>query len=90
MANFNEFQLILLQTTDKLLYLWYHENLRVFNDRLVNDDDRKWFEQILQKILREKFENSFSHTNFDTSTLFYGSFCGTNEEYERIVDLQKV
>ncbi|XP_043269180.1 dynein axonemal heavy chain 1-like [Venturia canescens] len=74
----------------KLFSLWYHENLRVFNDRLVNDVDRKWFNEILQKILIEKFGNPFSDKKLDSATFFYGSFCGTSEQYERIDDLQKL
>lgn len=29
--------------TDKLMRLWVHESLRVFSDRLINDEDREWF-----------------------------------------------
>uniref|UniRef100_A0A8I6GJB4 Dynein, axonemal, heavy chain 1 n=1 Tax=Rattus norvegicus TaxID=10116 RepID=A0A8I6GJB4_RAT len=32
----------------QLLRLWYHENCRVFRDRLVNEEDRGWFDGLLE------------------------------------------
>ena len=37
-----------IENIPQLLRLWYHENLRVFQDRLVNDEDRDWFSNLLQ------------------------------------------
>lgn len=25
--------------------VWYHEMQRIFSDRLINDEDRQWFEK---------------------------------------------
>ncbi|KAL0978572.1 hypothetical protein UPYG_G00172390 [Umbra pygmaea] len=36
-----------------LLQLWYHESCRVFQDRLVNADDRDWFDKLLQERIQE-------------------------------------
>eukprot|EP00605_Chrysophyceae_sp_TOSAG23-4_P000859 GSChrysophyteH1.ASY1.ANO1.950.1 assembled CDS len=32
-----------LETKEKIIRLWAHEASRVFRDRLINDEDRKWF-----------------------------------------------
>ncbi|RXN34314.1 dynein heavy chain axonemal [Labeo rohita] len=37
----------------QLLQLWYHESCRVFQDRLVSDEDRKWFDQLLRTHIQE-------------------------------------
>lgn len=29
--------------------LWYHENMRVFHDRLINEQDRQYFTQLLTR-----------------------------------------
>ncbi|XP_060806154.1 dynein axonemal heavy chain 1-like [Amyelois transitella] len=40
---------------DDVIRLWYHEHQRVYQDRLVNDEDRKWFLQLLNKKIRTEF-----------------------------------
>jgi len=30
-----------------LVRLWYHENMRVFHDRLISDQDRTYFKETL-------------------------------------------
>ena len=40
--------------------LWAHEALRIFHDRLVNDDDRRWFGNYLKAAVQEHL-----HLNFD-------------------------
>jgi hypothetical protein len=43
------------KSIQQLLKLWYHESCRVFQDRLINDEDRQWFDGLL----REKLLNTF-------------------------------
>ena len=44
--------------------LWAHEALRIFHDRLVNDDDRRWFGNYLKAAVQEhlhlKFDEVFA------------------------------
>ena len=35
--------------------LWRHEASRVFEDKLVNNDDKKVFAEILERITKDKF-----------------------------------
>ncbi|CAM6076097.1 unnamed protein product [Sphagnum tenellum] len=47
-----------LDSKKTMVKLWSHECLRVFHDRLVNDEDRLWF----FKYLKAKVEDEFSLT----------------------------
>jgi dynein heavy chain len=43
------------QTVSQLLGLFYHESCRVYQDRLVNDEDRQWFEKLLATKMMEDY-----------------------------------
>lgn len=71
-----------------MLLLWYHENIRVFSDRLINDEDKKWFNQLLHNILKKKF--NYNADIIEKKPLFYGDFCNSTGEYEQMIDIEKV
>ncbi|XP_014680082.1 PREDICTED: dynein heavy chain 1, axonemal-like, partial [Priapulus caudatus] len=83
--------MLLAQTVPDLLRLWYHENCRVFQDRLINGEDRDWFENLL----RAKMDSDFSTDYQDvvtTSPVLYGDFMNTTAEkkiYNEIADHKK-
>ncbi|XP_076627799.1 dynein axonemal heavy chain 1 [Colletes latitarsis] len=78
-----------IELREKLLLLWYHENLRVFSDRLVNDTDRKWFDDLLRSIMKDTFQSD-PQVVIGDSVLFYGDFCGLSKQYEQITDTKKM
>lgn len=53
------------------LRLWFHEVMRVFFDRLVDDQDRSWFldymKHCTEKHFKEQFNQLFSHLDYDGS-----------------------
>ena len=62
-----------LQTGEDVMQLWLHECQRVFRDRLINDDDRGWFD----KFMRAKFEENNmvqDEVVSDHEFLLYGDF----------------
>ena len=70
----------------------YHENCRIFQDRLVNDEDRVWFRKLLEEKLVESFEIRFDEV-VTRSPLFYGDFMIPSAEvklYHEITDEGKV
>ena len=47
--------------------LWIHECSRVFHDRLINDDDREIFRDIIIDLIKTKFK-----FNWNKGDIFYG------------------
>lgn len=74
------------------LRLWYHENCRVFQDRLVNDEDRKWFVDLIRDKMASGFETSMDDVVKD-STMIYGDFMvpsAENKIYGEVPSFDKV
>lgn len=57
---------------EDLLRLWYHENMRVFHDRLIDDHDRVFFKQILVEQFQH-FEVKEEHV-INAERILYGDF----------------
>ena len=49
-----------LKDEKHLLRLWTHEILRVFNDRLTNDEDKQWFTSLTNQVLEEEIGETFA------------------------------
>ncbi|KAK3917025.1 Dynein heavy chain 1, axonemal, partial [Frankliniella fusca] len=71
---------------DQLLVLWYHENLRVYQDRLVNDKDRTWFSERLRAVLRTRFNQD----PVGEDALYFCDLTNPEREYIRITDVDKL
>ncbi|DBA04478.1 TPA: LOW QUALITY PROTEIN: hypothetical protein N0F65_010074 [Lagenidium giganteum] len=74
-------------TANSLVKLWVHESLRVIGDRLVDDDDRDWFNEVQKKITIKHFATNFDKvfaslkrgrdgpvTTADMRNLFFGDY----------------
>ncbi|XP_019911214.2 dynein heavy chain 1, axonemal [Esox lucius] len=74
-----------------LLQLWYHESCRVFQDRLVNPEDREWFDTLLQARIEElgsRFEEVVP-----SQPVLFGDFMipgAENRVYRLIKDREKL
>ncbi|KAH9582136.1 Dynein heavy chain [Trypanosoma melophagium] len=75
-----------------LLRLWVHEELRTFKDRLTSDEDRKWFDNQLQKQVEKHFKISFDVVvppEKGTDGLLFADFLNTKPDllvYEEVQD----
>ena len=72
--------------------LWYHECLRIFCDRLINDEDRKWFEDLLKAKMAANFQMKYKDV-VTQEPIIYGDFMTQNIDvrpYIEIVDHVKV
>ncbi|XP_053577059.1 dynein axonemal heavy chain 1 [Bombina bombina] len=75
----------------QLLKLWYHESCRIFQDRLVNEEDRGWFDKLMKDRMQE-FGASFEEVVPQQPVLF-GDFMNPGSEtrsYQLIQDRGKL
>ena len=75
-----------------VLRLWYHENCRVFQDRLVNEEDGKWFTDLMEEKMSKGFQISMEEV-VKESPMIYGDFMLPNADvkvYNEITDYNKV
>eukprot|EP00106_Octopus_bimaculoides_P020122 XP_014787564.1 PREDICTED: dynein heavy chain 1, axonemal-like [Octopus bimaculoides] len=81
-----------IKSISSLLRLWYHENCRVFQDRLVNNEDRNWFNECLKQRIEEDFETDFDEVIINQPVLFtdFMSRSGDIRNYEEVTDYQKL
>lgn len=79
-----------LTNEQDLLRLWYHESARVFSDRLVNDEDRKWFRDLLESKMKDDYDVSPSEV-ITSEPLLYGDFLNqTDKQYTEMADHEKL
>lgn len=74
----------------ELLALWLHENLRVFQDRMVNTEDRQWFRGLLDRKLAEKFSTSWEQV-VGGDRIVFGDFMVPGADprvYQRVADFR--
>lgn len=72
--------------------LWYHESCRVFQDRLVNDEDRSWFDNLMKSKMKSEFNIEFDDV-VKQQPLIFGDFMsqgGDQKPYVEITDHEKV
>ncbi|KAL1763685.1 dynein heavy chain 1, axonemal, partial [Sigmodon hispidus] len=75
----------------QLLRLWYHETCRVFRDRLVNEEDRSWFDKLLETQM-EDLGVAFSKV-CPFQPILYGDFMSPGSDvksYELITSENKM
>ncbi|PAA45958.1 hypothetical protein BOX15_Mlig009546g7, partial [Macrostomum lignano] len=72
-----------VKSLDDLLRLWYHESCRVFQDRLVNDDDRGWFRDLLKQKMQEDFDRTYDEV-VSNEPVLYGDFLSGVENRQYI------
>uniref|UniRef100_A0A8B9MHC5 Dynein axonemal heavy chain 3 n=1 Tax=Accipiter nisus TaxID=211598 RepID=A0A8B9MHC5_9AVES len=89
---------------NKLIRLWIHEVYRVFYDRLVDEEDRKVFFQMVQETTSNTFKQSFnkvlSHlsptgkiSDDNIRNLFFGDYLKPDSNvkvYDEITDLKQL
>ncbi|CCW62408.1 unnamed protein product [Phytomonas sp. EM1] len=76
-----------VKSREELLRKWIHEMQRVFSDRLINDEDKDKFTQILTNEMREMGFTEDYEDFIGAKRLIFGNFMGTHRGYEQITDM---
>lgn len=80
------------QDREQIIRLWYHECCRVYQDRLINDADRDWFNDVLNHKIRTEFGQN-PETVLGSEIILFGDFLDPTSDlklYTQITDMDKV
>ncbi|GKT26037.1 Dynein axonemal heavy chain 2, partial [Aduncisulcus paluster] len=58
---------VLCDSKEGLIRLWTHECFRIFNDRLINFKDKKWFYDMMENVLGSNFSLTLSSMRYQES-----------------------
>jgi dynein heavy chain len=86
------------RTRETMSKLWMHEAMRVFHDRLINIDDKRWFTELLCELISRNFALPWQHDDLfaeDSPIMMFGDFLkpGTDKDdklYEEAPEGDKV
>ena len=74
--------------------LWINESLRVFYDRLISNEDKKWFIDLVQELLLKNFRMNFDPVEiFEREKIMFGDLLKLDAPiklYEEIRDKNKL
>ena len=74
-------------SADDIFRLWIHESRRVFQDRLIDEQDRSWFEKMQGEVVVKHFKKPMKGIVGDGADgkglLLYADFLNKNLEYEQ-------
>ena len=70
----------------KLAKLWYHENCRVFQDRLINDEDRDWFKDQMKERMKEDYNLEYDKVVL-VEPVIYGDFMVPNADPRLYIEI---
>ena len=59
-----------VETLEQLIRLWAHEALRLFEDRLVTDEEKEWCQESIDRISKEVFNNIDFNSTLKRPILF--------------------
>lgn len=66
-----------------MVKLWIHEAARVFHDRLVSAEDKRWFTELVIDLIKNAFRVDYTHADlFENKPLIFGDFMKRGIPYE--------
>ncbi|EDO31800.1 predicted protein [Nematostella vectensis] len=79
----------------QIFRLFCHEASRVFQDRLINKEDKTFFNTIMSEMAHKHFQQARSPEKFESNPILFGDFMKMGADpadklYEELTDLKKV
>ena len=85
---------ISVQNPETMARLWINESQRVFFDRLINNEDKKWFTTLVIELISRNFRMSMEHdVIFGSEKIMFGDVLKLDAPiklYEEIKDKNKL
>ena len=73
--------------------LWVHETTRVFADRLINNDDQVWFQQLVSELCGRHLNTAYTREELYDKPIIFADFLRPDADpryYEDVKDLPKL
>ena len=80
-------------TGDVFARLWVHECMRIFYDRLINEDDQQWFQKLMVELVSRHLKMPMSHEDLFAKPIVFADFLKPDADpkfYEEVRDLPKL
>lgn len=80
-------------TADTFVRLWVHEAMRIFYDRLINNDDQQWFQKLMVELCSRYMKMPLSHEDLFSKPIVFADFIRPDADprfYEEVRDLPKL
>ncbi|OAF70538.1 hypothetical protein A3Q56_01708 [Intoshia linei] len=84
----------IIKTQKDVVELFTHESLRVFHDRLVNIEDKRYFYKMMSELISKNLNETIPPEDFETDPIIFGDYGKINANmddriYEKI-DIDKI
>ncbi|KAL8568337.1 Dynein heavy chain 6, axonemal [Nucella lapillus] len=84
-----------IRDNHQIFRLFVHETQRVFHDRLINNEDKMYFHQIMSEMASKHFSENVEPDLFVKHPIIFGDFmkmgaADADKMYEELIDLTKV
>lgn len=82
-----------IKDAEQFVKLWVHESSRVFHDRLINEEDKEWFKDLIIELLGRQFNSRLEKEEiFGEKGVRFGDLLRLDfgREYEEIKDMVKL
>ena len=82
-------------STNTFCYLWVHESMRIFYDRLINDGDQVWFKTLIVELSSRHIKMPLSSDDLFVKPIVFADFLKpeldpSDRLYEEVKDLNKL